>query len=430
MIILALLTFVASVLRLIFMDLPMRNDESYTFLCYLITPLHIPLFDYNTPNNHILFSLLTNILCTIFGENVFVIRFPSFIAGFLLIPVSYCLARILYNKRVALLSAAFIAGSTYLIDFSANARGYNFVILAIVVLMLIAVLLLEKPYSKKLWLSFIVTTAIGFFSIPVMLFPCACIGFWLLFSFTLKCKQESDYKAYFKFLRYLAVSAVLSVIQVLYCYAPVIVNDDGDGFSSRFAYFDNDIIYAEFLEALLFQLTRFQGFLMVDYPKILGIGMIALLFFSIVAHRFVENKKYFLNPMLVILLVINVYLTKDKLVPPVRIFSVFVPFVYIAISAAFISILNWVFRYFSKMDNIYLMRIIFTVLLVLHYADVSMTDSLLNRQKKEYFPEAEKIIAKIKTEYANESITSFSPARAAVFFYLFNKGIPVEDCIT
>ena len=68
------------------------------------------------------------------GNQPWVLRLPALLGGVLLVPATYALARLLFSPRAAVLSASFVAVSSYLVEYSTNARGYTLQALAFVVL--------------------------------------------------------------------------------------------------------------------------------------------------------------------------------------------------------------------------------------------------------------------------------------------------------
>jgi len=80
---------------------PMRHDEANTFSELASRPLYYALSIYSAPNNHLLHTLLVHLSYSLFGNYPWAIRLPAFVAGLLLIPVSYAAAHILYGYDAA-----------------------------------------------------------------------------------------------------------------------------------------------------------------------------------------------------------------------------------------------------------------------------------------------------------------------------------------
>ena len=76
-------------LRIPLLDQPMRCDELYTAWALVARGLPTVLFDYSSPNNHVLHTLLVYISTQAWGSAAQVIRLPAFLAGILCIPAAY-----------------------------------------------------------------------------------------------------------------------------------------------------------------------------------------------------------------------------------------------------------------------------------------------------------------------------------------------------
>lgn len=174
-----LLLAVAARLYLLFQ--PMRYDEAWTFTAYVAKPLLIGLSDYSTPNQHIFHSLLVRLSYLLFGNQPWAIRLPALLTGVSLVPATYAVARIYYNKYAALLAAGLAASSSHLISYSTNARGYTLVSLVFLLTLALAPYLI-KSENTAAWLLFAVLSALGFYTIPIMLYPFGVVLTWLLLS--------------------------------------------------------------------------------------------------------------------------------------------------------------------------------------------------------------------------------------------------------
>ncbi|MFH1641560.1 MAG: glycosyltransferase family 39 protein [Nanoarchaeota archaeon] len=84
--------------------------------------MHNPDFDYGNPPFYYLFL---NNWATIFGTSELSIRFPSVIFGVLSIFMLYKLACLIFNEKVALLSALILALNPFHVFFSQQARMYS-----------------------------------------------------------------------------------------------------------------------------------------------------------------------------------------------------------------------------------------------------------------------------------------------------------------
>ncbi len=173
-----LLIAIGVVLRVDFLNQPLRFDEGRTFLSFVQMPFaYIPL-RYNQPNNHILNTILIKASTGIFGEAEWAIRLPAFVCGCLALPLGFLALRRLFGTGAALLGLALLATSSPLVEFSTNGRGYMLVLCAFLGMVLFG------PYAVRErslagWTWTVVCGAVGATCIPIMLLPAASVLIWL-----------------------------------------------------------------------------------------------------------------------------------------------------------------------------------------------------------------------------------------------------------
>jgi hypothetical protein len=211
---LAALTAGAIALRLDFLFQPMRYDESVTYIHYASRPWYIALTAYTGPNNHVFHSLLVHVSTALFGGEPWAIRLPAFIAGVLLVPATYVAGRAIYDASTALLAAALVASSSWLVGYSTNARGYTLVALVFVLLLALAARLRSSASAAE-WLAFAVLGAIGFATVPVMLYAFGAVVVWLALSMFSTREQEL-------LVRRLLPALVTTAVLVGVVYAPIV----------------------------------------------------------------------------------------------------------------------------------------------------------------------------------------------------------------
>jgi len=183
---LAGLTFFAAALRIPLLSQPMRYDEAVTYLEYSSRPFYVALSFYNTPNNHVFHTLLVRLAYLVLGNHPWALRLPVLLAGLFLVPASYAAARSLYHAGLdhnsgALLAAALVASSSMLIEYSTNARGYEIVCLLFMTMIPVGAYALRCS-NWAAWLLLAVVSALGFYTIPIMLYPFGGLVVWLLLS--------------------------------------------------------------------------------------------------------------------------------------------------------------------------------------------------------------------------------------------------------
>ncbi|MGA9977333.1 MAG: glycosyltransferase family 39 protein [Candidatus Sulfotelmatobacter sp.] len=193
---LAGLTFFAAALRIRFLSQPMRYDEAITYLEYSSRPFYVALSFYNMPNNHLFHTLLVRLAYLALGNHPWALRLPALLAGLCLVPATYAAARSLcHNGRSdtggALFAPALVASSSMLIEYSTNARGYEIVCL-LFMMMIPAGAYALRHRNWAAWSLLAVVSALGFYTIPIMLYPFGGVVLWLLFSITTGDAEQED----------------------------------------------------------------------------------------------------------------------------------------------------------------------------------------------------------------------------------------------
>jgi predicted membrane-bound mannosyltransferase len=170
-----ILTLAAAIVRMpMLVTRPMGTDESASFIYYAAQPLWVPVTIYGSPNNHVLHSVLMHIAWTIFGNAEWALRLPAFLAGIAIIPLTYFASRAL-GDRGAVLAASLAASAPTLADYSTNARGYTLLCCFVLICTIAMARILRDGKGEIL---FVVSAALGFFTVPVMLYPFAMLVAW------------------------------------------------------------------------------------------------------------------------------------------------------------------------------------------------------------------------------------------------------------
>lgn len=213
---LAAITVLGTLFRLAFLDQPMRYDEAFTYIRYASKPLGIALADYSSPNNHLLHSFLVHIVSLCLGHDPWALRLPALVAGLLLVPTTYLVARLLYDAPAALLAGALVAASSPLIEYSTNARGYTLVVLLFLLSLVLATHLVHSGGVAG-WLVLGALSALGFYTIPIMLYPCSIVVTWLLLAIV--SHRSTVPRAVL--IRNLCISVAVTLVLTTLLYVPV-----------------------------------------------------------------------------------------------------------------------------------------------------------------------------------------------------------------
>lgn len=197
-------------------------DEAFTCVFYAPKPVSFILSDYTWPNNHLLHTLLVKCCMALFGAHLWSVRLPALVAGVLAMPLFYLFVRVMFNRYIALLTLAFVAGSGALIEYSALARGYSLTWLFMVAASIAGRHLVKRNNGVSAVLV-AVFCALGMWAVPTMAYPAAAIYIWLLLYMTSLYNESLNRR-----LLGLLFSFLLFVLLSVLAYLPVILTHSLD----------------------------------------------------------------------------------------------------------------------------------------------------------------------------------------------------------
>ncbi|MCH7807988.1 MAG: hypothetical protein IIB60_02080 [Planctomycetes bacterium] len=171
-----LVTLLGAAVRWGYLDYPMRYDESWNHLRFGSRSLWHIVTHYE-PNNHVLHTLFARVTVAFLGTSPAAVRLPSFVAGVALIPLTGWLAWSLFHRRgVVLLAMLAAAGSSPLIEYSANSRGYSMMGVFAALAAICTLHLARDPAKRRLWALWGVLGALGVYSHASMIYPMAALS--------------------------------------------------------------------------------------------------------------------------------------------------------------------------------------------------------------------------------------------------------------
>jgi hypothetical protein len=217
---LILLLVCSTIIRVNHLNEVITHDEAYTYVVFSSTSLFNILTNYHVPNNHVLNSLLIDLSSYLFGNQPWSLRLPALIAGLLLILCTYAFARKIYGMYTGLLSAILVAVLPGAILYSTRGRGYVFVSLFSMLCLLIADYL-RKNNNLFAWSLLAILTALGFYSVPVMLFPFGMVFSWLFFENIFDHTKPTNSKP--GFVKRWIFSGLTTGALVLFLYTPIFI---------------------------------------------------------------------------------------------------------------------------------------------------------------------------------------------------------------
>ncbi|MDP8253401.1 MAG: glycosyltransferase family 39 protein [Candidatus Kaelpia aquatica] len=401
---LAVLILIALGLRLYYVFQPMRYDEAFGFLFFFSQPLSFSLSHYIAPNNHLLYNLFAHPLYVLLGDSEWVMRMPSLLFGLLLIPASYCLISSLFNKESGLISAAFLAISSLLIEYSTNARGYTLYLL-LAVIFFYSIELIFKA-EKNGWLYFILSSVLGLYTIPVMIYPIA-VG---LFLFLTRVIQDKFKKNKIKML-IISMTAVLLLSFGLYL--PIILKS---GLASIFA---NRFVIPgcsfDFIEELPKYLSSLWLSWMRDFPGWSRLAL-ALVLFMAIAGSGELRKKYISIITPAVLAIISILLLNRRF-PPQRVFLFLIPLYFGIISSALVYIFKCDFK-----------KILFRALIVLAALSLSLAvineGAVIKSEETGALNGAEDAVLFLKEQLKEgDNVVCFMPADFILAYYFHRHNV-------
>ena len=217
---LAGIVFVALILRLKNLNLPLSHDEAYMYNAFASRSFWHIVTNYHLPNNHVLLSIIIKIVTGVFGNHVWTLRLPTIIAGVLMVPASYYFGKRFYSVETGLLSSILVAVFPILVQYSVLARGYAIIALSTLLIFTLTDYVRVNK-NRFVWLLIVVLSALGFFTIPIMLFPWGALYIWLIVSYIFK--DTRSYKAEFDFLKYWVSSGIITAVITVLLYTPIII---------------------------------------------------------------------------------------------------------------------------------------------------------------------------------------------------------------
>jgi len=280
------ITLIGFVLRVIDINQSIAYDEAYTFIHFASRAFKHILADYSAPNNHIFHTILVSIAYRLFGGQPWALRLPALTAGILMIPAMYITARRFFSSSQSLAASALIAVTHSFINYSVNARGYTLLFLLTLLLTNFAGILVTRQ-SKAALVAFTLTTTLGFYTIPIFLYPMAGICLWVFATYLVSSEPgQVKLRKLAVFLGICAISILLTII----LYSPVILF--GSGLSSLIS---NEIVkplnWSNFLENLDPRMLKAWNKWMMGVNPTIENLFSGGFFVSLLLYRKVSNQK-------------------------------------------------------------------------------------------------------------------------------------------
>lgn len=329
-ILLVIILLSALISRFVYLGLPMRYDESYTYLYFASYPLENIISNYSLPNNHIFHSILVHFSTAWFGIQPWAVRLPAFLAGIILPFSTFYATKQIFDHKTALISSAWIVSFPILIEFSTNARGYTIVwVLSTMILGLAASLIKKETRGGWIWLALL--SALGSYTIPIMLYPASMVYAWLFLSGVRNLDADFSKSTFF---RHFFLSGLGAVLLSLLLYSPVILKSGLASLSSN--RFTVSLPWEEFTAGFPVMLANIWGLATLHVP--IGLVLFTLVGFLISIIYFRRLNSALPQLVFIGLAVVTILLLIQRVNPKPRIFLFLVPF-YLIWSAAGVKFL-------------------------------------------------------------------------------------------
>lgn len=418
---LGIVTLAAVVLRLLVINNPIGYDEAYTFINFSSRPFKFILADYHAPNNHILNSLLIGVAYRILGDHIWIVRVPAFLASVFSVPAAYVTARRFFSASQSLAVSAVLATSTSLINESANGRGYPMILLFSLLLANFAGILVRQQ-SRPALIAYAITGALGFYTIPIFLYPMAGISLWVAATYL---TEEQPWNTKWDKLRAFLLACAVSAILTLILYSPVILF--GTGFESLVG---NNIVksltWHEFVQSISPRITKTWSGWMAHLSPFTQQLFVAGFLLAVLFYRRVSNQRL---PMQIILLVaIVIVLPLQRVAPLPRVWGYLELFFLFFAAAGITWLANLVFGKFSapqRTETIIASIILFLVLIV---STNVIVKTLSPKALADRTIAPEQLAADYLTQHItpNDTIIATAPTDLQTAYYLKINGVPYD----
>lgn len=274
----------------------------------------------------------------------------AFVCGVLLVPLTYIITKKLYSAHAGLIASTFVACSPILILYSTNARGYTLQALLVLLLFGIILILSElESIGGSLVFGFI--AALGFYTIPTMLYPFGALMIWWFLLIILD-KHKENKKI---FLRNWFVAGCVSVFAAIIFYLPPILLLG----SNLFGYSTVDNWGGDRVGFKIDYLISIWNYLNFDLPMIFS-GLIG---FGLIIYLLSSLKKLRQEIPLLIILVVWMALTLNfqGLLPYLRTWTFLAPLIFIYSTIGLVT----VYRGLEKFASVERFRLVYVFCLLL-----------------------------------------------------------------
>ncbi len=166
---------------------PAIYDEAWTYINYTSKGILTSISYYNSANNHILNSVLTNLTGHLPFSQTINLRLPSILISTLSIFIFYLVFKRLYSSRISIYITLIFTFLYPVIFYGYLARGYSFIILGFIISFYGAMRIVDSKKSdeirKRYWGYLSLGAVFGLYSIPSFVYPYFALVSFLILHF-------------------------------------------------------------------------------------------------------------------------------------------------------------------------------------------------------------------------------------------------------
>lgn len=193
---------------------PISYDEAWTYLNFTNKSVLASVSYYPAPNNHVLFSILTNITNIVpFSDPKIKMRMINILFSLISTFVFFKFLCKFYSTQISLFIVTAFAFTYPVALYSMQARGYGMLILFSLISIYSTISYLQAP-SKKQFTIYLLSIIAGFYTIPTFLYPFISLQLFIGW-FCITNKKTYELK------KFLVANCIGGCI-VLILYAPII----------------------------------------------------------------------------------------------------------------------------------------------------------------------------------------------------------------
>lgn len=296
--------FFSPIIAIVFygLSMPVSFDEACTFLLFTSKGAIVSMITYPAPNNHVLFSVFTNISYHFnHFTPLFALRLPSIFCNLTTIFIVFWLSKNRFGFNFAFILTAISSMLFMNIYYGYMARGYGFYNLMFIIAFFTSLNIIENRNKRKNWLWFSIASILGLCTIPSFLYPFLMLNVLILWY-------------HFKNIRAQFLAGIIVVFFVGLFYLPIIYNEGV-----------NSIINNRYVspEPFVIVSKALPRFAIAVISEISGIHWVSVLIILVISTFFIFKNKNKLQIRLVIVFSIMPFLLLaiHSVIPFVRVFN-------------------------------------------------------------------------------------------------------------